>query len=212
MPPTIPNRKQAHIYLSEAVALNPGPWAQHSRYVAQSAESIAQHHPKMEPEYAYVLGLLHDIGRRYGVAGMRHVIDGYHFLANEGYEDAARICLTHSYPTENQAHGASPWDGSQEELQFVRAYLKKIQYNNYDRLIQLCDAISLPNGFCLMEKRLIDVVMRYGVNPSTVNRWRSFFAIKQQIEQDIDVSIYRLLPGIIENTFEWNSIAGPGEI
>jgi len=197
----IPDRAAAEGYLEGASKLNPGPWVSHSLYVAQGAQAIASHIPGLQPERAYILGLLHDIGRRKGVAGMRHIIDGYHFLINEGYPVAARICLTHSFPVEGSSFGASPWDGAPEELQFVATYLGEIKYDDYDRLIQLCDAVSLPSGFCLMEKRLVDVVMRYGLDQYTEERWKSFFQIKEKIENSISESIYQLLPGVVENTF-----------
>ncbi|MBN1148635.1 MAG: HD domain-containing protein [Anaerolineales bacterium] len=199
----IPSPEQAESYLQEAALRNPGPWEAHSRYVAQGASIIAARHPLLEPERAYVLGLLHDIGRRFGVTGMRHAIDGYDFLREQGFEDAGRICLTHSYPVKGLVEAASPWDGSPQELRFLRRYLAAIEYDDYDRLIQLLDSLSLPTGFCLMEKRLIDVTLRYGVNEHTASRWRGFFQIKQHIEGAIGVSIYRLLPGVVENTFEW---------
>jgi hypothetical protein len=196
-----PSIEQAALYLSEAERLNPGPWAAHSRNVAQAARLIAERHPRLDPERAYVAGLLHDIGRRYGITHMRHALDGYRFLASEGYEGAARPCLTHSYPLKDDPAGAAQWDGSQAELLFIQDYLSRITYDDYDRLIQLCDCLALPEGFCLMEKRLVDVALRYGVNDHTLPRWRAFLSIKEQFEQVIGVSIYSLLPGVIENTF-----------
>jgi hypothetical protein len=198
---SIPNRKESKALLHEAEALNSGPWVAHSWHVAEAASAIASCHPEMDAEAAYVLGCLHDIGRRAGVTGMRHVVDGYNYLKSLGYEDAARISLTHSYPIKNAAAHAGIWDGSDEEFRFVQAYLDQIDYDRYDRLIQLCDALALPSGFCLMEKRLVDVVMRYGTNPSTIPRWKAYFAIKDDFEREIGQSIYSLLPGVVENTF-----------
>ena len=184
-----------------AADANPGPWIQHSRNVARGAEIIAAQHPSIESERAYIFGLLHDIGRQEGISGMRHVSDGYHFLASKGYEAAARICLTHSYPIERQPLGASRWDGTAQELEFINTYLASIQYDDYDRLIQLCDAICLPSGFCLMEKRFVDVALRHGTNEDTIPRWKGFYQVKQHIERTIGTSIYGLLPGVVENTF-----------
>ncbi len=199
---SIPNREQAEAYLAAAAWRNPGPWEAHSRYVALGAERIAAHHPGLDPERAYILGLLHDIGRQEGVHGMRHVYDGYRFLAAEGYPGAARICLTHSYPVEGLVASAdNHWDGTPEDFGFVRRYLANIHYTDSDRLIQLCDALALPSGFCLMEKRLMDVVMRYGFDEHTLARWRGFFAVKEQIESAIGGPVYEVLPGVIENTF-----------
>ena len=197
----IPTRQQADNYLDGASNNNPGLWVDHSIQVAESAERIAAAHSELDPENAYILGLLHDIGRREGIAGMRHVIDGYNFLIAEGYADAARICLTHSYPIADVNAGSSPWDGSTNERKFIAKYLKKIEYTTYDRLIQLCDAICLPTGPVLMEKRLLDVTLRYGPNNFTTRKWQSFFDIQKEFENAVGQSIYHLLPRVVENTF-----------
>ncbi len=187
--------------LAEAAALNPGPWIDHSRHVALGAQAIAAAIPAMDADAAYILGLLHDIGRRQGVFGMRHAIDGYRYLHDLGYADAARICLTHSYPVRSAGFGSSAWDGTPAEYNFIDTYLQGIEYNLYDRLIQLCDSLALPTGFCLMEKRLVDVVMRYGFSQFTVQKWQAFFAIRDEFDHLLGRSIYTLLPGVIDNTF-----------
>ena len=50
--------------LEEARDLNPGPWIEHSLRVAAVAKTIAEIIPRFDPERAYTMGLLHDIGRR----------------------------------------------------------------------------------------------------------------------------------------------------
>ena len=197
----IPTRQQAEKYLDEASQFNPGPWVAHSIQAAGAAQRIAVAHPDLDPETAYILGLLHDIGRREGIAGMRHVIDGYNFLIAEGYPDAARFCLTHSYPLANVNTGSGPWDGSTNERKFVATYLAQIEYTPYDQLIQLCDAICMPSGPVLMEKRLLDVTLRYGPNDFTTQKWQAFFNIQKEFEKAIGKSIYSLLPEVVENTF-----------
>jgi len=201
----IPNREQAEAYLEMGEELNPGRWVQHSMEAAKTAESIARYHPQIESEPAYVLGLLHDIGRRAGIHGMRHVIDGYNFLRHEGYPDAARICLTHSYPIQHIDSGSSQWDGTDEEHFFVANFLSNIEYTKYDRLIQLCDSICMPTGPVLMEKRMMDVVIRYGFNNFTIEKWKAFFEIRKEFEDVIHRSIYSILPGTVENTFGFNN-------
>ena len=199
----IPSLEQAERLLAESASLNPGPWSAHSGFVAKGAQLIAAECPGLDPKRAYILGLLHDIGRRFGIKGMRHALDGYHFLAELGYPGSARICLTHSYPIREDPHGATSWDGSDEEWRFVVEYLSSIEYDDYDRLIQLCDCLALPAGFCLMEKRLMDVALRYGSDEWTDVRWKAFIEIKENFERRINGSIYRLLPGVVENTFNW---------
>jgi hypothetical protein len=197
----IPSLSQAQDYLTEGEERNPGPWVAHSIQTAEASQRIAAAHPALDPGSAYILGLLHDIGRREGIAGMRHVIDGYNFLMAEGYPGAARICLTHSYPLQDVETSSGPWDGSTNERKFLAEYLAQNEYTPYDRLIQLCDAICLPSGPVLMEKRLLDVTLRYGPNKFTIHQWRAYLDIQAEFEGVIGGSIYSLLPGAVENTF-----------
>ena len=203
----IPTCQEALALLAEAEILNPGPWVQHSRFVAQAAEAIANVLPKLDPTTAYVLGCLHDIGRRVGVTDLRHIIDGYTFLQAKGFNDAAQISLTHSFPIKNIKVANGTWDCSQEELQFVIDYLSQVEYSDYDRLLQLCDALALPSGFCLIEKRLVDVALRHGINEYTLMRWKGYFDNQKAFEKVIGRSIYSLLPGVVENTFGFSPIS-----
>jgi hypothetical protein len=196
--PTIP---QAETLLDEAGTLNPGPWTRHSRNVAQAARRIAEHLPGVDPDAAYVLGCLHDIGRREGVTAARHILDGYRFLAALGYEDAARICITHSYPFQHIDAIAGPQDWDAAGRAFVADYLESIEYTPYDRLIQLCDCLADAEGFCLIEKRLVNVTLRYGMNDYTIPKWQAFFAIQRDFEARMGRSVYSVLPGVVENTF-----------
>jgi hypothetical protein len=165
---------------------------------------IAEQHPRLDAESAYILGLLHDIGRREGRWHLRHLLDGYRYLLGLGYAQAARISLTHSFPVADLRVYMGEWDCSPEELKFLEEYIATTQLNEYDRLIQLCDTISMPEGFCLMEKRLVDVAMRYGTNELTLVGWEARFKIKAEFEAVIGTSIYAILPGVIEGTFGEN--------
>ena len=198
----IPSLEQTEAFISEAQKMFPGPWVQHSFFVAKAAESIAQLHPKLDPTTAFILGYLHDIGRQFGITDMHHILDGYYFLMGKGYDDAARICLTHSFPIKNVHSAAGKWDCTSKELLFINSYLSNLEFDEYDRLIQLCDAISLPTGFSLIEKRLMDVALRRGVNEYSVSRWKAYLEIQQDFEKIIGQSVYRILPGVVENTFE----------
>lgn len=197
----IPPLEEAEQLLAEAAAMNPGPWASHSKNVALAARLIAERHPGLDPDCAGILGLLHDIGRREGVTNIRHLTDGHYFLNNLGYADAARISLTHSFPVPDLYVYMGEHDCSASDLQFLKDFLATVEFNDYDRVIQLCDGIATPSGFCLMEKRIVDVALRYGINDHTLFGWKARFQIKAEIEAAIGVSIYSLLPGIVEETF-----------
>ncbi len=202
----IPSLQQAENFIQQAKSRNPGPWVDHSYYVAQAARAIAEHHPRLDPEAAFILGYLHDIGRQVGVTDMRHALDGYNFLGEKGFDNAARICLTHSFPLKGIHSVAGKWDCSAHELEFVDEYITHLEFDDYDRLIQLCDALALPSGFCLIEKRLLDVALRHGVTEHSVPRWKAFLSLQQYFEQTIGRSVYKILPGVVENTFGFSPV------
>ena len=97
-----PTREQAEALLAEALPHNPGPWGNHSRTAAHCAEKIAAA-AGLDPDKAYVLGLLHDIGRRFGKRHLGHVSDGYSYMMSLGYEEVARVCLSHSFNDQSLA-------------------------------------------------------------------------------------------------------------
>ena len=71
-------------------------WISHSRNVANAAKKIGEK-IGMDGEKAYAYGLLHDIGRSLTDGQFQHIIKGYELMMTYGYEDIARICLTHSF-------------------------------------------------------------------------------------------------------------------
>ncbi len=90
----LPTRQQAEELLKEAEKCNPGAWVNHSRVVAHCAEKIAEECDDMNSDKAYILGLLHDIGRKFGIRHLGHVSDGYSYMISLGYDEVAKICLT----------------------------------------------------------------------------------------------------------------------
>ena len=198
----IPNRREAEDILQKASKLNPGPWVHHSMYVAKAAELIAKYDKELDEDIAYVIGLLHDIGRIKGRHYVRHSIDGYNYAMEKGYDMIARISITHTFLCNNIDDICGEMDFTEEEYNFVKEYLKKVELTPYDKLIQLCDVIALHSGVCLIEKRMVDVVMRYGFTEYTLEKWKKTFEIKDYFETRIGKSIYSILPGVEKTTFE----------
>lgn len=199
----VPSIEEAKLMLEEAGRLNPGPWIEHSLNVGRAAELIAQCDGELDKNTALVLGMLHDIGRRCGITNMRHSIDGYNYAMEQGYDLLARVCITHCFPYKNVDEICGKWDCSDEEYKFVKEYLDNVDFSAYDKLIQLCDALALPSGYCLIEKRMIDVVMRYGFGKFTLEKWKATFEIQRYFEERIGKSIYSILPNVVENTFDF---------
>ena len=190
-----PKRKTAEEELIKAGELNPGPWIEHSKNVATAAELIAAA-CGLDKEKAYVCGLMHDIGRRTGVAAVRHIIDGYDYCVSNGWDEVARVCLTHSFPVKDIDADIGKKDIMREQYEFIRDYLQSISYDDYDKLIILCDALADANGFCILEKRFVDTTRRYGIFPFTVERWNKTIEYKEYFEKSVYKSIYSLLPNI----------------
>jgi HD superfamily phosphodiesterase len=109
------NREIAEEELKIAGQLNQGTWTDHSINVGLAAQTIAKRCGNLNPEKAYVLGLLHDIGRRYGVSARRHGIDEYNFVMERGFNEVGRICLTHSFPVPDFEKEISKNDMSDKE-------------------------------------------------------------------------------------------------
>ena len=195
------NRQNAQLALKEASESNPGAWTEHSRYVAEACEKIASRCENLSAEQAYLFGLLHDIGRHAGVSSERHLIDGYRYCMERGWEKAAQICISHAFMIQDIDTSIGEFDMNDEDYLFMKEFVANAVYDDYDRLVQLCDSLALPTGFCLLEKRFVDVTIRYGVHPATIDRWKKILEIKESFEKQIGCSVYTLLPGVVENSF-----------
>ena len=187
----LPTREEAEKLLVEAERRNPGPWGDHSRVAARCAERIAAACAGMDPDKAYVLGLLHDIGRRFGVRHLGHVSDGFTYMMSLGYDEAARVCLTHSFNDLSVEDYIGRFDTTEEELELIRSELDKVVPDDYDRLIQLCDAMAGSEGVMAMEDRMNDVKRRYGCFPQ--KKWDMNFELKAYFEAKAGRDIYEVV-------------------
>ena len=178
--------------LKEAEILNPGNWIKHSIVTGECAKKIAES-CGLDEAKAYRLGLLHDIGRRFGISDMRHIYLGYKYMIDIGYEDVARICLTHSFPYKDINAYTGTNDCSEEETLFIDNFIQKIDYDEYDKLIQLCDALAFYTGPTFIEKRLVDVTIRRGFNELTIYKWQAYLSLKKYFDTKINGDIYQLL-------------------
>lgn len=128
----IPDLNTARRLLEEGWQRNPGPWKNHSLTAAHCAKTIAERLKmrgnNIDPEKAGILGMLHDIGRREGVTWLAHTIDGYDYLMSLGYEKAARICLTHSFPEKDVNTYIGRHDISAEDEQRLVTLLQSFDY------------------------------------------------------------------------------------
>lgn len=171
----LPTREEAETLLKEAEACNPGPWGNHSRVAAHCAEKIAMECPELSPDKAYILGLLHDIGRRFGVRHLGHVSDGYTYMMSLGFDEVARVCLTHSFHNQTTDEYIGRFDTTEEE----------------PKLIQLCDSLAGAEGVLDIEERMGDVRRRYGAYPQ--KKWDLNLALKKYFEERAGKDIYTVV-------------------
>ena len=140
----LPTREEALKLIRDGLLFNPGPWGEHCLTAAHCAEKIASACGDMDVEKAYILGLLHDIGRKFDV--------------------------------------------TDEELIIIKTELAKTIYDEYDRLIQLCDCLAGAEGVLDIENRMNDVKKRYGFYPQ--DKWNSNMNLKQYFEGKLNKDIY----------------------
>ena len=185
--------------LKLADELNPGPWVKHSVNTGIAARKIAEKIPSLDPEKAYTVGLLHDIGRRVGIVNIpTHIYEGYRYCMEKGWDEAARICMTHSYLRMRDEFDYEP---ETDREKAIRDYIFSCgEADDYDRLIQLCDSLAVDYGFVILEKRFVDVTRRYGIMEGYIKGWDIAFAVKESFEMRMGCSVYDVLPDIGRTT------------
>ena len=190
-----PSKDEATLILSWANEQNPGPWINHCKFSAIAAETIALK-CGMDVEKSYVFGLLHDIGYfayRDFKGDTCHIYSGYTLMMDKGYNEVARICLTHSFPYKDfRAYLGTDMTCSDNEKDFVSTFLSEIEYDDYDRLVQLCDCLSTTQGICIVEKRLISAVMKGTYNEFIYKNWCSFLELKEYFDKKCNMNINNL--------------------
>ena len=188
----LPEREEAERLLEEGLVKNPGKWGDHSRNTAKSAEAIGKA-AGLDPDRCYVSGLLHDIGRRFGNYQLGHVYLGWKYMEELGYPQIGRICLTHSFALQTVHAYGGAFDLEESEIKEMQNKLQALEYDDYDRLIQLCDNISGASGIMRMEDRIADIVSRYPDYPE--EKRRVTFGLIDYFEHKTGQDIYELACG-----------------
>ena len=81
-----PANEMAIYALETAEKMNPGPWTAHCYNVAKAARLNAEACGDLDRDKAFMCGLLHDMGRRTGIAAVRHIIGGCQRILHFGEE------------------------------------------------------------------------------------------------------------------------------
>lgn len=135
----------------------------HCKSVAEIAATIADKTGVLDNNQAYVMGLLHDCGRIKDEYALHqyHGIVGFNLMNEMGYSKLARICITHSFVDKQIDLDFMPHP--RKDMLFCQSFLDKIEYDDYDRLIQLADNMNNLGETCTFEQRCQSLSERYHV-------------------------------------------------
>lgn len=168
---------------------------QHSLLVATCAEILATKIPGMDTKKAYTLGLLHDYGKVVDerTCNLFHGLCGYMIMSQLGFDEVAKICLTHTFIDKDFKYD-DYITYPKEELQECKKILKGIEYDDYDRLIQMSDMMVTVVGFKSLRERMNFIRNKYKLCPLTIkNKYRQVLKLKSQFDKLCGCDIYRLL-------------------
>ncbi len=163
--------------------------------VAELAKKIAQKSDDLNPQKAYLMGLLHDIGKLKEQHLQRHHgVIGYEILKDID-EDIARVCLTHMFYYNKKPKFDKTFFNNQDDYDFVCEYLEKSSINEYDKLIQCADGFADKRGLVTLEQRAEDFEKRHNMKvPSKA--LEGVISLKSYFEGKINQDIYSLFDEI----------------
>ena len=166
-------------------------WITHSICVGNTASIIAKE-LNLDVDYAKTLGYIHDYGKVVGDFS-KHDINGFNYLKDLGYdEEYYSICLTHGYLNNDVMCAAG---GIPEDIPFRTEYIKTHKCSIYEKLICLCDLMCTQEMIGI-DKRLIDVIIRYGAYSNTQYHVKETYKLKEYFDNLLGYNLYKLFPDI----------------
>lgn len=166
----------------------------HSLGVAELARIIAEKCPYLDSEKAYVLGLLHDCGRLREEfhTDVFHGKEGYDLMMQFGYDEVARICLTHCFF--NKDFKFEDYTYPKHWLQWGKDNIKDLEYDAYDKLIQLCDMHLEKFNIVSIDNRIKGIMERYNETyEHMLSKRTKLFEIKKYFDKLTGCNIYNLI-------------------
>lgn len=145
------------------------------------------------------LGYIHDIGK-YSGESHGHVMRGYKFLKEKGYDDEyCNICLTHSYLNNDIVCTAGGVPDINQNP-FLTDFIKNHKYSIEEKVINLCDLMCpQTNRVFTIDKRLIDIMIRRGAYSNTQYHIKEIYKLKEYFDNLLGYNLYNLFPEIKEN-------------
>ncbi len=165
-------------------------------YLAQKMADVLGY---IDPEKAWILGVMHDAGKIHEQLEQRfHGLIGYEFFKDKD-DEIAIISLTHTF----HFNRIPPYEkvekmffGRREDYNFVADFLAQHPANEYDKLIQMCDSLANCSGFVTLEQREEEFSQRNNMSvpdymASGANLLKDFF--DKRLGRDV-YSFYEEIP------------------
>jgi len=174
-------------------------WVYHSICVGNCAKVIAQELNKrgynLDLDKVQTLGYIHDIGKMVGPFN-KHDINGYKYMKSKGYDDEYyNICLVHEYLNNDYLCTTG---GIIDNIPFRTEFIKNHSYTMYEKIINLSD-LMCTKVINTLDRRLIDIIIRYGVYPNTRYYIVEAYKLKKYFDNLLGYNVYDLFPEIKEN-------------
>lgn len=171
----------------------------HSLMVAEAARIVAEQMVRngvttVEPELAYQAGLMHDIGKAAPTwTGLNHVVLGYRFLRELGWEGLAQIAMTHTYYGYEKIDRQEFWDefDDPEELKFTKDYMAAVELQDLDLLMQLVDNMAHAVGIMSISDRFCDILIRHGIK-NAGEHLKELYRLKLYFDEKCGMNVYLL--------------------
>ena len=126
----IANKDKVIDYLTNAYNENPGNWVIKSYIIGEMAKNMAEK-LGLDPDIAFCIGSLHKIGKSRADKLAYH-LEGYKILRADSYFFPSRIAISHGFVIKDISYYQGDINISQKDYEFLKNYLGKIQYNDYD--------------------------------------------------------------------------------
>lgn len=188
-----------------------GPRSQHMMKVGFNAYLVAQKTAgkpgALDPDKAYALGLLHDIGRwrPSSLKSVPHEVLGYKTLQMLGLEEASPIALTHSMPapefTKGEFSNKAIFMGNNDAQNYGERFIRHHEMDDYDHLIQFCDVISNHDCNRKIEDSLEGFQARFGFSQEREDKFNAIISNMHEFENKYDINVYETI-GTGQNTIE----------
>ena len=174
-------------------------WVSHSVLVAKLSKKIAKY-MNLDEDFAYKIGLLHDIGKQFHPSQPRllHAWYGYKFLIEKGYPDVARYCLTHAFTLKEDLKKDKDFECLNDDnaTQYIRNYISNIEYDSYDELVQLSDAVSATYQYFSLQSKIEEKKQKYSMElvNSLMPVFEKYEILKQSFETRMGKSLNFIYP------------------